>query len=136
MPRTLLEAAEREKDIRYSIRTRLNTDSFRRLQTLRMALHRLVGKLPPALKDDPDAKALQAVCNDAAATVVHLIYRGKNYDSYSKDYEFSRRSMHEHWQAGGNDVRRTLRHRAWRSVRRTSLPPACQCSCIDRRENS
>jgi NTE family protein len=113
MPRTLLDAAEREKDIRYSSRTRLNTDAFRRMQTLKMALYRLLQRLPENLAEDPDVALLRGVANDAASTIVHLIYRGKNYDSASKDYEFSRRSMLEHWQAGGNDVRRTLRHRAW-----------------------
>lgn len=113
MPRTLLEAAAREKEIRYSSRTRLNTDAFRRLQTLKMALHRLLQKLPAGLREDEDAKLLRAVSNDAAATIVHLIYRGRSYDGASKDYEFSRHSMLEHWAAGGNDVRRTLRHKAW-----------------------
>ena len=28
----------------------------------------------------------------------------------SKDYEFSRRTMEEHWKAGYNDAVRTLRH--------------------------
>jgi len=115
MPRTLLDAAEREKEIRYSSRTRLNTDAFRRMQTLKMALYRLLQKLPAKLGDDADAKLLHSAANDAAATIVHLIFRGNHYDSASKDYEFSLRSILEHWQAGGNDVRRTLRHRAWRN---------------------
>ena len=43
---------------------------------------------------------------------MHLIYREKNYESWTKDYEFSRVSMEEHWKAGVNDTRRTLRHEA------------------------
>jgi NTE family protein len=115
MPRTLLEAAEREKEIRYSSRTRLNTDVFRRMQAMRMALHRLIDKLPPELQDDPDVKLLSTASSQAAVTIVHLIYRGSNYDMVSKDYEFSRKSVLEHWQAGRNDVKRTLRHREWLS---------------------
>ena len=42
--------------------------------------------------------------------IIHLIYRSKNYEGQSKDYEFSRRSMLEHWQAGYIDAVRTLRH--------------------------
>ncbi len=41
---------------------------------------------------------------------MHLIYRSKNYEGQSKDYEFSRHSMHDHWTAGYNDAIRTLRH--------------------------
>ena len=49
-------------------------------------------------------------------SVVHLIYREKNYETQTKDYEFSRVSMDEHWQAGVNDTRRTLQHEGsgWR----------------------
>jgi NTE family protein len=115
MPRTLLDAAEREKEIRYSSRTRLNTDAFRRLQTLKMALYRLLQKLPAEMREDQDVQLLSGVANDAAATIVHLICRDTRYDSASKDYEFSRLSMQEHWESGGNDVRRTLRHSAWRN---------------------
>jgi NTE family protein len=113
MPRTLLDTAQREKEIRYSSRTRLNTDAFCRLQILKMALYRLLQKLPAELADDDDAQLLGGAANDAAATIVHLIYRGRQYDSASKDYEFSRLSMLEHWAAGANDVRRTLRHHVW-----------------------
>ena len=113
LPRTLLEAAAREKEIRYSSRTRLNTDVFRRLQAMRMALHRVIEKLPAELQDDPDVKLLSTATSQAAVTIVHLIYRGSNYDGVSKDYEFSRKSVDEHWQAGRNDVKRTLRHREW-----------------------
>ena len=41
---------------------------------------------------------------------VQLIYRSKRYEGGSKDYEFSRLSMEEHWRAGYHDAVRTLRH--------------------------
>jgi hypothetical protein len=41
---------------------------------------------------------------------VQLIYRPKGYEGDSKDYEFSRRSMDEHWQAGYYDAVHALRH--------------------------
>ncbi len=115
MPRTLSEVSEREKDIRYSSRTRLNTDVFRQNQSLRRAAHRLAAKLPENLKGDPDARLLQEVSCNAAVTIVHLIHRRKNYYTQSKDFEFSRHSVNEHWESGTEDVRRTLRHRAWQA---------------------
>jgi len=36
--------------------------------------------------------------------MVHLIYRAKNYEGNSKDYEFSRASMETHWRAGYHDI--------------------------------
>ena len=50
---------------------------------------------------------------EAAVTVVHLIYRGKHYESQSKDYEFSRASMVEHWAAGIADTCQTLTDPRW-----------------------
>jgi NTE family protein len=41
---------------------------------------------------------------------VHLVYRAKNYEGHSKDHDFSRTSMQEHWRAGYHDAVRTLRH--------------------------
>ena len=40
-----------------------------------------------------------------------MIYRAEKFEGHSKDYEFSRISMEEHWRAGYHDARRTLRHR-------------------------
>ena len=46
-------------------------------------------------------------------TVVHLIYRSKNYESSSKDYDFSHVGMVEHWGAGVRDVHLSMRHKEW-----------------------
>ncbi len=79
MPRNLLEAAEREKDIRYSSRTRFNTDEVKRRQAVTRAATRLLKKLPPQLRDDPDLAELQRQGCGAALTLVHFIYKTK-YD--------------------------------------------------------
>ena len=112
-PETMLDVAEREKDIRYSSRTRLNTDAFMRFQEMRRCAHRLLNKLPPELADDPDVQRLQELRCDAAITVVHLINKRTAYQSQSKDYEFSRRTMVEHWGAGEADVAHTFFHKEW-----------------------
>lgn len=114
LPRDLAEVYEREKDIRFSSRTRLNTDVFRQGQALRRAAHRLLTRLPPELRDDADARLLGEASCDAAIAIVHLIHRHKLYHTHGKDYDFSRCSVDEHWRSGVQDVRRTLRHRAWR----------------------
>ena len=41
---------------------------------------------------------------------MHLIYRPRGYEGDTKDYEFSRMSMAEHWRSGYHDAMRTLRH--------------------------
>src|SRR5678815_3269818 len=114
MPATLAEASEREKDIRYSSRTRLNTTYELRRQATLQAARRLVARLPASLRDDPDAKVLAGLPSETSVDVVHLIYRSKHYESQSKDYEFSRASMLEHWSAGIADTTQTLADPRWR----------------------
>jgi NTE family protein len=41
---------------------------------------------------------------------VHLINRRYSYTSHSKDYEFSRATVRQLWDAGLEDVRRTVAH--------------------------
>jgi NTE family protein len=111
LPETLLEAAEREKDIRYSSRTRMNTDKNRAIHNARVAVRDLISKLPDHLKDDPSVKYLREAAKENTVTVVHLIYRSKNHESSSKDYDFSHVGVVEHWDAGVRDVHRSLRYK-------------------------
>jgi NTE family protein len=113
LPGTLLEAAEREKDIRYSSRTRMNTDKNRQIHNARKAVLDLIGKLPNDLKHDPSVEYLRKVAKGNTVTVVHLIYRSKNYETNSKDYDFSYVAMIEHWNAGVRDVHLSMRHKEW-----------------------
>jgi NTE family protein len=113
LPVSLLDAAEREKDIRFSSRTRMNTDKNRQIHNARMALRELIGKLPDHLKNDPSVEILREAAKENTVTVVHLIYRSKNYESSSKDYDFSHVGMVEHWGAGVRDVHLSMRHKDW-----------------------
>ncbi len=113
LPETLLEAAEREKDIRFSSRTRMTTDKNRQLHNARRAIRDLLGKLPDGLKDDPSVNLLREATKENTVTVVHLIYKSKNYETSSKDYDFSHVALVEHWEAGVRDVHLSMRHEEW-----------------------
>ena len=108
MPRTLLEADEREKDIRYSSRTRLNTEASLRTHRIKTALRALLDSLPPGHEGGSDLSLLQEAARESAVTVVQLIYRKQPYEGGSKDFEFSRQTMTEHWASGVADVEHTL----------------------------
>ena len=109
-PRSMPDVITREKEIRYSSRTRAGTDQFKRIQKLRCATAGLLEQLPEHLKNSPEAGLLGTVADRKVFNIIHLIYRAGNYEGHSKDYEFSRASMEEHWRAGYHDARRTLRH--------------------------
>jgi NTE family protein len=110
LPGTLAEVSTRQKEIQYSSRTRAGTDSFKDILRLRRAVADLLGKLPEELQNGPEAQVLRPVGDHQVYNIVHLIYRARNYEGHSKDYEFSRASMREHWRAGYHDAVRTLRH--------------------------
>lgn len=109
-PGDLAEVATRQKEIQYSSRTRATTDQFKRLQRMRCALATLLEKLPDDLKASEEAKMLRSAADHKVYNIVHLIYRSRHYEGHSKDYEFSRLTMEDHWRAGYHDAVRTLRH--------------------------
>jgi NTE family protein len=109
-PRDLTEVAVRQKEIQFSSRTRASTDRFKRMQQMRVAAADLLRKLPKEIAVMPEAEALAAMSDRKVYNIIQLIYRSKNYEGNSRDYEFSRRSMEDHWQAGYRDARRTLRY--------------------------
>jgi NTE family protein len=110
LPRNLGEAEVRLKEIQFSSRTRAATDQYKRAQKLRIAFATLVKELPDELRDRPEVKMLAAEADEKVCNIVHLIYNAKNYEGIAKDYEFSRRTMEEHWTAGYEDVARALSH--------------------------
>jgi NTE family protein len=113
MPRTLSETLERQKDITYSSRTRMNTNAMAANLNLQQALADMIGKLPPSLRSDPAVAQLQAHMNHQPIDIVHLIYRDKPYELDTKDYEFSRAMVTEHWETGARDMRSTIAHPEW-----------------------
>jgi NTE family protein len=114
IPKTIMEAAEREKEIRFSSRTRMITAAAESEMHLRRAAQNLLKKLPKELQNDPDAKILLENSRTSSITVMHLINRPSEADTQSKDYEFSRLSMDEHWDVGASDVKKSLNSKAWR----------------------
>jgi NTE family protein len=109
-PRNLAEVATRQKEIQYSSRTRAFTDFIRKLHKVEYSVATLLDQLPEEFKRSEEAKYLGSIAEHHAYNLVHLIYRPRGYEGDSKDYEFSRLTMAEHWRSGYYDAMRTLRH--------------------------
>ena len=115
MPKTIYDVLQREKDIRFSSRTRMNTDQTKRRHEALETVRRLLAKLPEELRDDADAKYLAGLAvYEPAITIVHLIHRVAAYETQAKDYEFSRVAVNENWAAGAADVCSTLENPRWK----------------------
>ena len=108
VPKDLIGVEVRQKEIQYSSRTRAATDQYRYTQKLRIAAANLLSKLPEDLRNDQDAKLLATEANTKVCNIVHLIYRARAYEGVAKDFEFSRRTMLEHWQSGYDNAKQTL----------------------------
>jgi NTE family protein len=113
LPRNLEEASEREKDIRYSSRTRVNTDAFQQKHEVRHAINELEKLLPPQIARTEQAKRLKALGCVTEMDIVQLIYRPVEPQGMSKDYEFSRGAMNARWEQGVADASITLRAAPW-----------------------
>jgi len=110
LPRNLAEVATRHKEIQFSSRTRASTGQFKSVHRVQRAIAALLRRLPADLEENDDLKIVKSVASDKVYNIIHLIYRAQNYEGHSKDYEFSRLSMQDHWRAGHHDAVRTLRH--------------------------
>jgi NTE family protein len=107
-PSTIMEALERQKDIQYSSRTRRGTDVATERQRLRLAISQLIELIPANKLTDELKSGLESWTCDKVLNVVHLIYKAKNYEEQYKDYSFGADTMREHWQAGLDDMEKTL----------------------------
>jgi len=114
LPHNLDQVMERAKDIQYSSKTRFNTNRVKELEGMRVALGRLLQKLPPKFRNDPDYRLLAPIAqHKRKITIMHLINRRLDSASSAKDYEFSRATIRQHWEGGLDDVRRTCSHPDW-----------------------
>src|SRR5215470_13920617 len=75
LPSCLDAVSEREKDIRYSSRTRMGVETFRYAHNLRRNIAKLLAKLPDALKNEPEVEFLTGAACQTSMDIVELIYR-------------------------------------------------------------
>ena len=104
LPTEMTEVWSRQKDVQYSSRTRLVTDRYLRQRHEHQTIRALLDTLPEALADTPQARAAAAMIEEGAVNIVHLIYRSRAWESGARDFEFSRSTMLDHWQQGGEAV--------------------------------
>jgi NTE family protein len=113
LPRDLNEVGERDKDIRYSSRTRAVTDTLRRQHDLRHSINMLWEKLPDDLRSGAETALLDEFRCVTTMDIVELIYRPEHALGQSKDYEFDRLTMETRWAQGLSDARETLMAAPW-----------------------
>ncbi|WP_199556463.1 patatin-like phospholipase family protein [Sandaracinobacteroides hominis] len=115
-PETLLDAETRAQDIRYSSRTRLNTNMEMSLSPARLVVRRVLESCHPDLSglSEEDLRTLRAFACEQHIEIAQIIYRDKAYGGKARGYEFSRPTMEAHRAAGRRDAAKALAVRDWR----------------------
>jgi NTE family protein len=113
LPTNLDEVNEREKDIRYSSRTRVVTDTLMERHNVRHVINELHKLLPPEIADTPQAKRLYEHGCVTEMDITQLIYRPNEPQGAAKDFEFSRATMEARWQEGFSNACTTLQKSPW-----------------------
>ncbi len=99
-PHDMEEAWSREKDIRFSSRTRRISDGLLRRRKEHQLIDRMLAKLPPTVADLPEVKAVRKMVDCKALNVVQLIHQPPKWQTGARDFEFSRSTMEVNWALG------------------------------------
>jgi NTE family protein len=113
LPGDLDEVNERDKDIRYSSRTRISTNAIRDKHDVRHAINELHKLLPPDLANTEQARRLYEHGCVTEMDIAQIIYRPLEPQGVFKDYDFSRSTMDTRWHQGFCDARATLSASPW-----------------------
>jgi NTE family protein len=108
LPQNLEQVQERVKDIQFQSKARFSVAQAREIEAMRSTLADLLGRLPANLRSDPQVQKLEEISRRGAVSLIHLVNRHDTKSSDFKDYEFSRATVDELWQAGRGDVQRVL----------------------------
>ncbi len=125
VPLDIPSANLRATEIHSASRLHMSLDQYRKTQQFRHALSRFLEQLPERCQDDPEVKFLAEEAHVKVATIVQLKYQAKKYETAGKTFEFSRRAMEEHWQAGYEDTVAALGEPAV-----LELPDVCEAARI------
>jgi len=112
-------------EIHSASRLNISLEEYKKAQKFRHALRRFLDELPPQCQNDPEVRFLSEQARVKVATIVQLKYQAKKHETAGKTFEFSRRGMEEHWQAGYEDTKAALGEPAV-----LELPDLCEAARI------
>lgn len=110
-PQSLAEAVSREKEIRFSSQTADVAERLREIEKKRRLVRRALSKLPPKLRKDADFEELRRLAVDHKVSITQLVYRRRDWESWARDFEFSRQSVEGYWRSGHEAMARKVRRR-------------------------
>jgi NTE family protein len=112
-PTSLPEVYARHKDIAYANRSERGIREYQEKHNLRRAVRALYKALPESKRNDPELKELAELGCRTTMEVVHLSYRGKPWETATRDADFSAVAIAERWDQGYQDAVLALKQEAW-----------------------
>jgi NTE family protein len=108
VPLDVPSAYSRMLEIHSATRLNITLEQYKKAQKFRLAVAKLLEQLPEAARSDPEVQFLAEEAHVRIATLVQLKYQSSRYEPPSKNFEFSRAAMREHWRAGYDDAKVAL----------------------------
>jgi NTE family protein len=112
-PGSIADVYARHKDISYANRSERGIREFEEKHNLRRAVRALYNALPDAERHDPELKRLAELGCRTTMEIVHLSYRGKPWETATRDADFSSLAIGERWGQGYADGLRVIARAAW-----------------------
>jgi NTE family protein len=112
-PDSLSKVLMRIKEISYASASDTHIAHFREAHNLRRALSNVASMLPEEEHNNITTQAFKNLGYDTTMHIVHLIYRPKYYEWDSKDYDFSKLAIDEHFNEGYLDAHWATKHSQW-----------------------
>lgn len=126
LPETLMDVAERIKEIQYASRTRNVTRIHRMHEHYNRVIRELLQEIPDAESSrNPWVEHAYKITTDAKTTLIHLTYRETAQVGHFKDYQFGRIAINEHLNAGRADIAEVLANPGWFELPKGSDSFAC-----------
>jgi NTE family protein len=103
----------RSKEISYANASDTHIAHFREAHNLRRALHNVVSMLPEEQYNNINTQTFKKLGYDTTMHIVHFTYRPKYYEWDSKDYDFSKLAIDEHFNEGYLDANWATNNSSW-----------------------
>jgi NTE family protein len=113
VPDTIVAALARFKEIQYASRTKRWIRTHKTIHDLRHAVRALAEHLPSDAKTDSELRRLIAQGTGRTINIVHLVAPADDQSQPTRDIDFSAHTIERRWQAGYEDMRAALSHKAW-----------------------
>jgi NTE family protein len=113
VPESLLQVLSRQKDIAFASRADSHIPRQEHIHQLRHMVRELVRMMPEEQRETP---AVKEIAGYGCGTMMHIIRLNAaplENEDYLRDIDFSPDGIHQRWQAGYADTKRTLERKPW-----------------------